>query len=184
MEVWKDIFGYEGLYQISNYGNVKSMRRFNRMSKQDEKVGYFREEKLLKKVKRRLGYLQVSLAKNGNTKNVMIHRLVAEAFIPNPNNFYCINHKDENPSNNNVENLEWCTIQYNNAYGARNKRVSQKLKKPINQYDLNGRFIKQWSSATDASKELGVPRAHIGSCISGKRKTTGGFIWKKVEKKQ
>lgn len=119
MEEWRDIKGYEGIYQVSNLGRVKSLGN-----------GKKRKEKILKQQKtgRWKNYYKVILFKNGIPKTKKIHRLVAEAFIPNPNNYPCVNHKDENPSNNFVENLEWCSYEYNNNYGTKNKRVSETLK--------------------------------------------------------
>lgn len=108
MEIWKDIKGYEGLYQISNTGKVKSLKRIMKSRKCEEII---RKPSKLPK-----GYLRVSLCKNGEIKYYSIHRLVAEAFIPNENNYPCVNHKDCNTSNNNVENLEWMTYEENNSY--------------------------------------------------------------------
>ena len=108
MEIWKDIKGYEGLYQISNTGKVKSLKRIMKSRKCEEII---RKPSKLPK-----GYLRVSLCKNGEIKYYSIHRLVAEEFIPNENNYPCVNHKDCNTSNNNVENLEWMTYEENNSY--------------------------------------------------------------------
>lgn len=119
-EIWKDIEGYEGLYQVSNYGRVKRM--FIKGAK---------KETILKLAKNKTGYIRVCLSKNSKKSNKHIHRLVAEAFIPNPNNLPQINHKDENPNNNYVDNLEWCNGKYNTNYGTRNKRISTKLSKRI-----------------------------------------------------
>ena len=114
MEEWRDIKGYEGKYQVSNLGRVRSLN-FN-------KTGKIKE---LSYAKRR-GYLGVTLFKDKKPKTFAVHRLVAEMFIPNPNNYPQVNHKDENKLNNNVENLEWCTVLYNNCYGTRLKKVSEK----------------------------------------------------------
>ena len=111
-EIYKDIKDLEGLYQVSNLGNVKSLN-YHRSGK----------SKLLKPGKDKNGYLFVILSKNGKMKTFRVHRLVAETFIPNPNNLPCVNHKDENPSNNNISNLEWCDYQYNNSYGNHNKKI-------------------------------------------------------------
>lgn len=111
-EIWKDIKGYEGLYQVSNFGEI-----YSHISK-----------KKLKPMVDNKGYKRINLYLNRKIKNVQIHRLVAEAFIPNPNKYPVVNHKDENPLNNHVKNLEWCTYEYNNNYMNRNKKLSKSLK--------------------------------------------------------
>ena len=113
-EHWKDICGYEGIYQISDLGNVKSLN-FNHTNK----------PKLRALMKAKDGYLFLRLHKNGKAKNYRVHRLVAEAFIPNPNNFPLVNHKDETVDNNCVQNLEWCTEKYNSNYGHRGEKLSK-----------------------------------------------------------
>lgn len=113
IEEWKPVVGYEGLYEVSSLGRVRSLDRF-----------YYRlhKGKVLSPTKDRYGYLTVTLNCNGKSKTIKIHRLVAQAFIENPDNLPQVNHKDENPSNNNVDNLEWCTAKYNNNYGTRQER--------------------------------------------------------------
>lgn len=118
IEIWKDIEGYEGLYQISNLGNVKSLN-----------YNHTGLEKRLKPQKSNKGYLRIELCKNGKKKKFSIHELVADTFIENPNNLPCVNHKDENKINNNVENLEHCTYSYNNTYGNRIKKFLETKKK-------------------------------------------------------
>lgn len=120
-ESWKDIEGYEGLYQVSNLGNVKSLKN-NKTKK----------EKILKPFKTRKGYLQVILCKNKTIKRFSVHRLVANAFIENPNNYPCVNHKDECGTNNVVENLEWCTYKYNTNYGTCIERRAKSIKNNTN----------------------------------------------------
>ena len=123
-EVWRDIDNYAGMYQVSNLGNVKSLERkvFN------PGLGKFQHLKgRLLKLTGGGTYVQVILCKNGNIKAHLVHRLVAEAFIPNPNNYPIINHKDENPKNNCVENLEWCTYKYNNEYNGRIEKCKNKI---------------------------------------------------------
>lgn len=123
-EIWKDIPDFEGLYQVSNLGNVKTLDKYVGTGiKHNSKVK--RKEKLLKQYNKR-GYLQVSLSKNHKRYYFSVHRLVAQAFIPNPDNLLQVNHKDENPMNNCIENLEWCTAKYNCNYGTRNKRIYNK----------------------------------------------------------
>ena len=129
-EIWKNIDGYEGKYQVSNFGQVKSM------------IG---QEKVLHPKKHRNGHLQIGLHKDKKRKTMYIHRLVAQAFIPNPDNLPCVNHKDENPNNNNVDNLEWCTQKYNCNYGTRVDRIMETKKqqyKKIYKYSFNEYSIK------------------------------------------
>lgn len=116
-EIWKDIINYEGKYEVSNLGRVRSLS-YNGTG----------EIKLLKQGTDKKGYKRVGLCKNGKTKHYYVHRLVAITFIPNPDDLSIVNHKDENPANNNVNNLEWCTSEYNNNYGTRNERASESHK--------------------------------------------------------
>ena len=117
MEIWKDIEGYEGLYQISSYGRIKSLRDHH---------GNYRE-KILKQGTRKDGYKNTALSKDGKLKTYSVHRLVAAAFLDNPNNYPCVNHKDEQKYNNYVENLEWCTSKYNCNYGTKSERQSKAI---------------------------------------------------------
>lgn len=152
-EIWKDIENYEGLYQISNLGRIKSL-----------KCG---KEKLKKPSNNGRGYLQVCLRKNCERKNFMVHRLVAQAFLSNPNNLPQVNHKDENPHNNCVYNLEWCDNQYNIDYSQA---------KQVFQYDLQGELIKVWKSTMECNRN-GYKQSNVAACCRGKRKTCGGYIW-------
>lgn len=153
-----------GLYQVSNLGKVKSLK--------------YNKPKILKIGYTKRGYGSINLCKNGKISHRTIHRLVAEAFIPNPNNYPCVNHKDENPRNNNVDNLEWCTYQYNMNYGTCAERRNKSNKISINQYDKLNNFIKQWTSAIDIQNETGINQASIIKCCRNELKTAGGFIWK------
>ena len=162
MEIWKDVKGFEGLYQVSNYGNVKSCIT----------------KKILKQAKHHSGYMVVCLSKSGTHKNYSVHRLVANAFISNYNNYKHINHKDENKQNNSVENLEWCTVIYNNNYGSRIEKARRSCFKKVLQFDVNGKFIAEWESLTLAAKQLSICKASISQCCNGNYKTAGGYIWK------
>lgn len=173
-EIWKDIRGFEGLYQISNLGNVKSVTRIISRSTTDLPI----QERILKPCVRH-GYKHIILSKNGKFTTGHIHRLVAEAFIPNPNNLPCVNHKDENPSNNCVNNLEWCTRAYNNSYNHLRERAATSKRKPILQFDLNGNFIREWSHAREAAETLGLNKRAIYGACTGRLKTSGGFVWKR-----
>lgn len=126
-EQWKDIKGYEGLYQVSNYGKVKRLEHKECNSIQEVRI---LPERILKQTFNFRGYLKVGLSKDNKTKHVFVHRLVAGAFIDNPNNYPQVNHKDEDKTNNCVDNLEWCTNLYNANYGTRRKqKLSNKLKR-------------------------------------------------------
>lgn len=187
-EVWKslDFMGYPD-YEISTLGRVKSLN-----------YRHTGKEKILKYGKGSKGYLFVNLYKDGKRKLFRVHKLVSLAFIPNPLNLPQINHKDENKENNKVENLEWCTVIQNLNYGTRNERVSKSNKgkpkseehkqnlrkansKPILQFSLSGEFIREWDSATSASKELNIYQSNITNCCKSKLKTCGGFLWKYKE---
>ncbi len=138
-EIWKDIQGYEGIYQISNLGRVKSLPRVIEYDKPNwSKIQHMKisiPEKILKTKKRKDGYLEICLTCFGKQKYFCIHRLVAQAFLSNPDNLPQVNHKDENKINNQVDNLEWCSANYNCNYGNRNKRISEYRK--INQFGIN-----------------------------------------------
>ena len=162
---FKDIPNYEGLYQIDINGNVKSLYNY-------------RKNNILKpKIKK--GYLQIGLRKNGKRTWYSIHRLVAITFIPNPNNYKCVNHKDENKLNNNVDNLEWCSVKYNNCYGTRIERVKNKTSKAVLQYDLNGNFIREYKSVREAIELNNIKSiSNISLCCNGKYKQVKGYVWK------
>lgn len=163
VEIWKDVVGYETLYQVSNLGRVKSLG--------NDKT---KKEKILKLEKRKTGYLQAHLSKNGKTKLIYVHRLVAKSFIENPNNLEQINHKDENKGNNNVNNLEWCTPKYNINYGTRLSKMSN----PVLQIDENDNIIAEYESIRCAARMLGVHNQNIQSCCAGKLKTAYNYKWK------
>ena len=163
-EVWKDIEEYEGLYQVSNLGRVKSLNYNNT-----------KKEKIIKTLNNR-GYLKVILCKNNECKNFLIHRLVANAFIENPNNYNEINHIDECKTNNIVNNLEWCNRKYNINYGSGNKRRGEKHKKPI--YCLETDKI--YNSAKQASEELNIKRENIVNVLRGRQKQAKGYTFRYV----
>lgn len=166
-EVFKDIKGYEGIYQISNLGNVKSIRR----------------NKLLKVAKDRCGYLKTVFSINNIRKTYLIHRLVAETFITNPDNLPCVNHKDEDKSNNCVDNLEWCSYLYNNTYGNRIDKCKTTRCKTILQLDLKGNIIKEWFSAAEIQRHLGYSHERISKTAQHKygHKTAYGYKWEYKE---
>lgn len=166
MEIWRDIQGYEGLYQVSNYGRVKSLC-----------AGRWHTEMIRKAVPDKDGYLTVVFKKDNKVSCYKIHRLVASAFISNPNNLPHINHKDENKTNNHVSNLEWCTAKYNNYYHDKCKRCC----KEVCMLDDLGNVLKVFPSINDAAKEVGVTPSHLSTVLSRRRsrnKYAGGYRWK------
>ena len=165
-EIWRDIKNYEGLYQISNLGNVKNFKNNKIIN------GYYDKD----------GYKRICLYKKENNEKKryypFIHRLVAQSFIPNPNNYPVINHKNEIKDDNVVSNLEWCTIKYNNNYGNRINKIKEKKRKKVAQYSLDMKLIKVFNSITEASKEVNSNTSNICRCCKGNLKTIKGYIWK------
>ena len=189
-EVWKDVFEYVGLYQVSNYGRVRSVDRL---------VVHGNHLKLVKGriLKMRLagrGYYVVQLSKNGNVSPFNVHRLVGKTFLENPNNLPQINHKDECKTNNFVwvnpdgsvdeskSNLEWCTHNYNLNYGSHNTNISEHKKgkntKQVLQFTTDGTLVKEWDSITEAAKANGLYAQNISGVLHCHQATCGGYIWK------
>ena len=168
-EIWKQICLHDCCLDISNYGNV-------RYSISKKPKAYHLNK---------YGYPTIHIQKNRKVYGYRIHRLVALLFIENPfpDKYDCVNHKDENPQNNHVDNLEWCDRKYNNNYGGHNLRSAKSHSKPIIQYDINGNKIKEWCSATIAAKELGYSQSSINWCCLRKPKynTYKGFIWRYID---
>lgn len=190
MEIWKDIEGYEGIYQVSSEGRVKSLN-YHRTG----------QERILKASCSGWGYPFVNLCKDGKKKTHRVHRLVAIAFIENPDNLPEINHKDEDKANNNVDNLEWCNRKYNVNYGTHNqrmaealrgenhylygkhlseetkKKMSESLSKPVMCiHKING-YMVEYNSIKEAEKYTGIDNSAIAKCCKGKRRSAGGYKW-------
>ena len=173
-EIWEDIKGYEGLYQVSNLGKVKSLN-YRRTCK----------ERILIPCKPANGYLCVSLYKNGIHKTFTIHRLIAQAFIENHENLQQVNHIDEDKTNNCVSNLEWCDRKYNNNYGTRNERMlkTRKLRNckkaeiSVLQFIKDGKFVNEFPSRNEAERCTGITQQSICACCKGKLNSAGGHIW-------
>lgn len=185
-EIWRDVGGYEDYYQVTNFGRVKRLAGKG-----------CRQERILKPQKRNDGYLQVCLFKKGKMKNFLVHRLVAQAFIPNPDNLPCVNHRDENPSNNFVfvredgsidfkqSNLEWCTQGYNLEYGTARERMAKALtngkkSKRVAQKTKDGELVKIWPSTMEVQRQTGYDQGNIGKCCRGKQKSYKGYLWEYV----
>ena len=162
-EIWKDVKNYEGLYQISNLGRVKSLISKN---------------KILKPSKNKRGYMIVALSKNKIIKRYGVHQIVANNFIKNEYNKMQVNHIDGNKQNNCVENLEWCNCQENMLHAYKNKLTNGK-RIPVMQLDLDGNLIKIWNSQIEASRKLNISSVAISRCCNGITKTAGKYIWKK-----
>ena len=174
MEEWRDIEGYEGLYQASTEGRIKSLSKTwicGKGSVRHEK------EKILKQHSIWSGYLRVCLSKDGENKWFLVHRLVANSFIPNPNGYTQVNHKDECKTNNKVQNLEWCSPAYNINYGTRTDRIS----KPIEAIDDNDVVVYKFKSLREARRN-GFADSNILSCIKGKYKKSYGLRWRYTKK--
>lgn len=162
-EEWRDILGFEGLYQVSSYGNVKTIKKDGvEMSQQEN----------------RNGYMTVHLRDKGVERRAMVHRLVAEAFIPNPNELRDVNHKNGDKSDNRLENLEWASHSDNMTHSF---RELGKNVRHIVQLDLDNNFIERWNSIAEASEATGICRTNIGECCRGNRKHAKGYKWKYEE---
>lgn len=196
-EIWKDIQGYEGKYQVSNFGRVRSLDRI-------DAENHFRKGQIMK-IKyttgpgRGEGYARVALRNGSSQKEYQVHRLVATAFIPNPHNLPQVNHKDCNPANNFVfinpdgsvdpekSNLEWCDVKYNINYADRNEKVSKALsgkektynRKPVKCYSLSGKLLKEYDCVADAAKDTQTQANAITACCKKKKHyyTAGGYKW-------
>lgn len=164
MEIWRDITGYEELYQVSNLGRVKSLGNDKN-----------RKEKILKPSKNKCGYLTICLHNDNKIKNFKVHRLVAEAFIPNPENKPEVNHEDGNKENCCVSNLTWATKSENMMHAYKKNLIN--TRKVVLQFDNNNNLVKEWFSIREAERSLKIKHQSICRCCLGKRKTAGGYKW-------
>lgn len=180
MEAWKDIAGYEGLYQVSNKGRVRGLDRVN-------SAGANIKGRSLSLNQKPDGYIQVNLFKDGKRKTYTVHRLVAEAFIPNPNNKPCVGHLDESRDNNQADNLYWCTHYENNNYGSHNQKVIEKQinnpkrMRPLIATELKTKKKVFFNSFKQAEKQ-GFNRGSISRCIRGIQPSHKGYEWQQLEK--
>lgn len=184
-EIWKPITGYEGLYEVSDLGRVRGL---NRIVKKSNGYNYNSKGRILRPRNKPNGYLFVSLHKLCKPMNLFIHRIVAEAFIPNPEGKKTVNHKNGIKTDNRVENLEWTTYSENHLHSFRElHRISgskgrsgalSKCSKPVVQFTKNGEFVAEYTGQYEAARKTGINRECISSCCRGVYKSAGGFIWR------
>ena len=175
-EVWVDICGYDGFYQVSNIGNVRRTRYCDAAS-----ASHHTPMRNMKSHVSSLGYHRIKLTINGVSKLHFIHRLVAGSFIPNPNGLPCVNHMDGNKSNNCVSNLEWCSHAENNAHAnALGLRVlkNKKGSRPVSQFTIDGSLVASFPSANESSRKTGFASSHIQDCCNGKSRSWKGYLWR------
>ena len=172
-ETWKPVIGYEGLYEVSDLGRVRSVDRTVPNGGRGEKR---LSGKVLRLKKDRNGYMSVMLSRNGKQTRYRVHRLVAKAFVPNANGYDEVNHKDETRANNMAANLEWCTRQYNNTYGTLQERAHRLTSKPVKQIK-DGRVIATYPSAMEAARKTNGTQGGISGCCRGELKSSGGYQW-------
>lgn len=170
-ELWKDIEGYEGIYQVSNLGRVKGIKRY-------DSIGHLISDRVLKARVNNRGYLLVDLYKNGIRHTKLIHRLVAQTYIPNPENKPRVNHIDEVTTSNQVSNLEWTTPIENINHGTRNKRASKSRSKPIIAIDIATGEYNEYGSGKECAIKLGLHQGTVNHILKGRRKQTCGYTFK------
>lgn len=186
-EIWKDIKGYEGQYQVSSLGRVRSLPRI--AERYDPRTGRYAQLEVKGGIRSlcytRDGYQQLGLVSGGRgtLHTYRVHRLVAEAFIPNPDNLPEINHKNEIITDNRVENLEWCDNLYNVRYGTGIARRTKKLSVPVEQIDKNGNVVATYGSIAEAAKAVGVGASALAKTCKGnsRHQTAGGYRWRYKE---
>ncbi|ATE84065.1 HNH endonuclease [Lactococcus phage LP0304] len=162
VETFVKIEAFEN-YEVSNLGKVRNI-----------KSGRILKPELIHN-----GYLRHCLYENNKKKYLFLHKIIATAFIDNPDEKPCVNHIDENKLNNDLSNLEWCTVRENNVHGTRMKRIAEKLSKKVVQLDLNDNVLNEFESMKQAGQETGTSAGDISSCCNGKRKSAGGFKWRR-----
>lgn len=178
LEIWKDIVGYEKLYQVSNLGRVRS---YDREVTYKNGTVHVHKGRILKTATNKSGYLQINLYRNGTQKVCLVHRLVAMAFLPNPDNLPCVNHKDENRSNSHVDNLEWCTHEYNSNYSHTGTKANKDRRKQINCYSYpDMKYVTTFESCNEAARQLGVSSSLVSKVANGKKPQTKGYYFEYI----
>ena len=177
-EIWRPVRDFEGLYEVSNLGRVRSLDRIT-----ISKSGLRRriKGKIIKAVPNNLGYMHLLLSCDGVSKTKPIHRLVADAFVYNPNNLPEVNHKDENKANNSADNLEWCDRSYNVNYGTGIRRRAIAKSKPIEQLTLDGKHVAYYESSDVAGRLNSCDPSYIRKVIRGEKASAFGYVWRAIE---
>lgn len=172
-EIWKPIKGFEDLYYVNNFGYIKRIA-----TKSKSGTGnYVRKEHILSQRKNNKGYKMVDLYKDNKRYQLLVHRLVAEAFVKNPYNLPFVNHKDEDKTNNCSSNLEWCTQKYNMNYGTCPKRIGESNAMSVIQKTKDNIFVNEYYSIKEAERQTGISNGSIGDCLHNRRKSAGGYLW-------
>lgn len=182
-EIWKPVVGYEGLYEVSCLGNVRGLMfltRYGTMSRR-------KTPRVCKQETTHDGYKRVALSRNKELRHFSVHRLVAAAFIPNPGNLPAVNHKNESPANNTIENLEWCTPQYNSNYGTLPQRIMERQtnspahSKEVIQFTKDWKELERFPSTSEAYRRTGIKCDNIQRAArKPATRTAGGYHWKYV----
>ena len=172
-EIWLPVVEFEGTYEVSNTGKIRRLATKGKPGSGN----YARSAHEIKPHKNNKGYLIVDLWQENKRKQKLLHRVVAEAFIPNPKNLPEVNHKDENPQNCFSANLEWCTRLYNMNYGTFGARIAKSKGKCVKQCDQDGVVVNTFPSIMEAQRKTGISQGSIGDCLHGRRKRAGGYLW-------